>query len=191
MSDNKLFMKNVRILFFAATMFLLLWFPFNMIYHTQRIISNGTPYRFYLQPIDPYDVFRGSYVSLNYTIPLISISDSVYTYQDVYVTIGEGTDGFAYFKNAYLQPPKEKDYIKAKVQFFTNGQVQIDAPENIRYYYLNEKTAPEVESVMNRAIQADSMQNRAHVQIRVRKGEAVVEELYINDVAVKDYLKNQ
>lgn len=183
-------MKNVRIIFFAATMILLLWFPFNMIFHTHSILQNGTPYRFSLQPIDPYDVFRGSYVILNYTIPMIPIADSVYTYQDVYVTIEKGADGLAYFDRAYLQAPKEKDYIKAKVQYFSNGEVQIEAPENIRYYYLNEKTAPKVEAVINRPTQTDSIQNRASVQVRIRKGEAVVEELYINDKAVREYLKN-
>lgn len=182
-------MKNARYLFFAATMLLLLWFPFNMIYHTRNILNNGTAYRFSLQPIDPYDVFRGSYVNLNYTIPLLPLADSVYNYQDVYVTIGKGADGFANFENVYLQAPEGEDYIKAKVQYYTNGKVQIEAPENMRYYYLNEKTAPEVERAMSRPVQVDSVQNRAYVEVRVRKGEAAVKELYINEVAVKDFLK--
>lgn len=182
-------MKNARYIFFAATMLLLLWFPFNMILHTRSILQNGTAYRFYLQPIDPYDVFRGSYVNLNYNIPLLPLADSVYSYQDVYVTIEEGADGFASFGKVYLQAPEGKDYIKTKVQYYTDGKVQIDAPENMRYYYLNEKTAPEVERAMSRPVQVDSVQNRAYAAVRIRKGEAAVEELYINEVAVKDYLK--
>jgi len=182
-------MKNLQNIFFAATMLLLLWFPFNMISHTRSVLNNGTPYRFSLQPIDPYDVFRGSYVSLRYMIPLIPVSDSMYNYQDVYVTIAKGADGFAHFEQAYSQAPKDKEYIKAKVQYYTDGKIQIDAPENMSYYYLNEKTAPEVEKAMNRLVPADSVGNRAHVQIRVRKGEAVVEELFINDLSVRDFLK--
>lgn len=184
-------MKNIRIAFFASTMLLLLWFPFNMIWHTRYILKNGTPYRFSLQPIDPHDVFRGSYVTLNYTIPLIPVADSLFRYQEVYVTIREDSAGFHSFDKIYLQAPKTEVYLKTKVNYYTDGKVQIEAPENMRYFYLNEKAAPAVENVMNRLAPTDSVQNRAHVQVRVRKGEAVVEELYINGLAVKDFLERQ
>jgi uncharacterized membrane-anchored protein len=182
-------MKSWKIVFFVATMMLLLWFPFNMISHTRRILETGAAYRFSLQPIDPYDVFRGSYVVLNYTISPIPVADSMFNYQDVYVSIGKDSAGLGYFKSAFLTPPKNADYVKTKVQYYTDGKIQIEAPENMRYYYLSEKTAPSVENALNQRLNADGGSNRAQVQVRVRRGEAAVEALYINDLPVYEFLK--
>jgi len=184
-------MKTWQIVIFAFVMLLFLWFPYNMIRQSRFILKNGTPYRFLLQPIDPYDVFRGSYVTLNYNLPMIPAADSMYTFQDVYVTIGKDSAGFAYFEKAYKELPQDQPYLKAKVEYYTDGKIHVDMPENMRYYYLNEKTAPEVERAIARPRLPEENENRAYVQVRVRKGEAVVEELYINNLQVKDYFRNR
>ncbi|MBK7870657.1 MAG: hypothetical protein IPJ74_08230 [Saprospiraceae bacterium] len=60
------------------------------------------------------------------------------------------------------------------------------------YYYMNEQSAPEVEKLVMRPIPSDSLQEiRSSVDIRILNGTAVVEELYINDLPVKTYLKQQ
>lgn len=170
-------------------MLLLLWFPYNMIRQSRFILNNGTPYRFLLQPIDPYDVFRGSYVALNYNIPLIPVQDSLHSYQDVYVTLANDSADFTYFEKVYQQPPPDQPYLEVKVDYYTNGKVQVNVPENIRYYYLNEKKAPQVERAIARPRLPDEIENRAYVQVRVRNGKAVVEELYINNKPVREFFK--
>ncbi|MBK7870656.1 MAG: GDYXXLXY domain-containing protein [Saprospiraceae bacterium] len=90
-------MKNnatLRIGIFAAVMLLYIWFPFNMIWQTEQVLKNGTVYRFQLQPIDPYDAFRGRYVSLFYGNQEIQVSDSLHYGQEVYVTLQRDSLGF-------------------------------------------------------------------------------------------------
>ncbi|MFN7116176.1 MAG: GDYXXLXY domain-containing protein [Saprospiraceae bacterium] len=182
-------MKTWQIVLFGAVMLLFLWFPYNMIRQSRFILKNGDPYRFLLQPIDPYDVFRGSYVTLNYNRNLVPAQDSFYTYQDVYLSITTDTAGFAYFEQAYQAPPENRPYLKAKVEYYSEGEIHVDIPENIRYYYLNEKTAPQVERALTRPRTSNDTENRVYVQVRIRKGEAVVEELYINDLTVREFFK--
>lgn len=182
-------MKNLGVVAFAVTMVLYLWFPTNMISHTQRILKNGTKYRFSLQPIDPYDIFRGYYVILNYKNPMLPVSDTIPDYQKVYVTIGRDAEGLSYFDKVYETAPDNQDYITTKISYYTGGKVQLNIPENMNYYYLNKKTAPQVEEAIARTSQPDSLRNRAFVDVRVHRGEVVVEQLYINDLPVQSYLK--
>lgn len=183
--------RNIGLVAFVGTMILYLWFPFNMIWQTEKVLKNGTAYRFLLQPIDPYDAFRGRYIILNYNNELLPVQDSMNAFQEIYVTLGKDSLGYSRFESVLTNPPKDRDYIKTQVDYYTNGKVQIALPENIRYYYANEKTAPEIEKYTLRPRQADSIQNQAYAIIRIRKGEAVVEELYINDLSVKEFLKGQ
>jgi uncharacterized membrane-anchored protein len=159
-----------------------------MIWQTERVLKMGTAYRFLLQPIDPYDAFRGRYIILNYNNPLLPVRDSMNAAQDVYVTLGEDSLGFSRFESVLTSPPEHQDYLHTQVDYYTHGKIQVMIPENIRYYYANEKTAPEIEKYTSRPRQADSIENRAYALIRIRKGEAVVEELYINDLPVKEFL---
>lgn len=182
-------MRTWQILIFGAVMLLYVVFPYNMIRQSRMVLQKGEPYRFLLQPIDPYDVFRGSYVALNYNSELIPAMDSFYTYQDVYLSVSKDSAGFATFTQAYKAPPQNQTYLKAKVAYYADGKIQPDVPENIRYYYLNEKTAPQVERALSRPRLPEESESRAYVQVRIHKGEAVVEELYINDLTVREFFK--
>lgn len=185
-------MKNLRIGIFAVVMLLYIWFPFNMIRQTEQVLKHGNVYHFQLQPIDPYDAFRGRYVSLFYGNQEIPSSDSLLSGQEVYITLQRDSLGFANFKNIYTEKPTQQDYLTTNVLYFNNGLVTIEIPENMAYYYMNEQSAPEVEKLVMFPMPSDSLQEiRSSADIRILNGNAVVEELYINDLPVKTYLKQQ
>ncbi len=180
-----------RWLFFAATMLLFLGFPFQMIRHTQQIRTQGTPYRFLLEPLDPYDAFRGRYVNLFYGNPQTPARDSLAPGQTCYVALQQDTNGRARFAGAYAQPPAT-DWLKTRVLYSTEDkQVVFGMPESMNYYYLNEKIAPEVEKIIRQPQpeRSDTPSVQATVSVRVLKGEAVIEALYINDLPILEYLR--
>lgn len=182
-------MKTFALVAFGLTMLLYLWFPANMIWHTEKVLQTGTEYRFLLQPVDPYDIFRGHYVMLNYnTVPLpLPLKDSLSMYETIYVTMRKDSAGFAQFDQVYMKPPSQ-DYIATQIRNYDNKNVEVSIPESMRYYYLNEKMAPRVEEAFARRSDGTT-QNRAYVDVRVRNGEVVVDKLYINDLEVYEFLK--
>ena len=58
--------KKYLILAFALMVGVQLLFPLKMIIEREIIITKGQTFLFKIRPIDPYDAFRGRYVSINY-----------------------------------------------------------------------------------------------------------------------------
>jgi uncharacterized membrane-anchored protein len=69
-----------------------------MIWDRVQILETGQTVRLAVEPVDPRDIFRGYYVTLNYEIsrirPTLVGSDDDFAKDDiVYVSLKEGTDG--------------------------------------------------------------------------------------------------
>jgi len=69
-----------------------------MIWDRVQILNSGQTVKLAVQPIDPRDIFRGYYVTLNYEIsrirPTLVGSDEEFARHDiVYVSLKEGVDG--------------------------------------------------------------------------------------------------
>ncbi len=147
-------------------------------------------YRFELRPIDPYDAFRGRYVRLYYDNQEVPVQDSLLPGQAAYIAVERDSSEFAYFSKAYTAPPASGAYLVTTIIYMQDSRGYVDIPESMAYYYMNEESAPEVEKIVMRPRLSDSLEAvRASVDIRILNGEAVVEELYINNQPVKEYLK--
>ena len=92
---------------------------------------------------------------------------------------------FATLTAASLRPPKEKSYIEARLRTQSGRQAYLDLP--LSRFYLPEDIAPQAE----RAYQTHSRQGQrdAFVAVRVRRGVAVIEDLYVGGKPLRDYLK--
>ncbi len=161
-----------------------------MIRQTERILQKGEVYRFQLQPIDPYDAFRGRYVSLFYGTQQVTAEDSLLRGQTAYIELAKDSSGYAYFSAAYTEAPASGGYLITEISYAQDSLVTFDLPESMAYYYMNEESAPEVEKLVMRPRSPDDRETvRASVDVRILNGEAVVEELFINELPVKEYLK--
>ncbi len=179
----------LRIGIFAMVMLLYLWFPYNMIRQTEHILQKGEVYHFALEPIDPYDAFRGRYVHLFYGNQQVLKRDSLFPGQTGFITLQKDSLGFAYFSAAYAEAPSELPYVKTTILYVHDSLATFELPQSMGYYYMNEQSAPEVEKLVMRPQITDSLEMvQASVAVRILNGEAVVEELYINDLPVKEYL---
>ena len=143
--------------------------PLYMIANKYNVLKTGEEYKFIVNPVDPYDAFRGRYVSLN-------------SRQDVrgsgkYGVITVGEDGFARISHITDKKPTSGEYVKSSdSSWFT---LPIDR------YYMDEKLAPMAEKLTR----TSAPEEDAYVTVRVKNGELVISGLFISGVAIEDIIK--
>lgn len=191
---------------FAA---LLVAIPLYVTFSSEDILANGKLYKFRLEGRDPFDPFRGKYLRLNYAFNELPIDEEVKAGEEVYASIEVDNEGFAFLSKAYKKPPFKGDYLKAKVLYSSWGgnervisqrrfrlrrsnrierdnnkeYVQIDIPNNMRKYFINEDYALQAEDVLRSEIA------NAYVGLRVLDGECRMEDVYIDKMPLMKYLK--
>lgn len=163
--------------------------PASMIAGREMTLRHGQSFRFRTAPVDPYDPFRGRFVALNLEAASAPLpEDKSFNYQQkVLVRLAVDEAGFAYCRDIVLEPPAKEAYLKARVQSWDKERVRLQLPFD--RYYAEEELAPEIE----RAYRAHSRRGKqeAYITVRVRNGRGVLEELYIDDLPVGEYLRRQ
>lgn len=163
--------------------------PASMIAGREMTLRYGQGFRFRTAPVDPYDPFRGRFVALNLDADSAPLpKDQKINYrQQVLVRLAVDEAGFAYCRDIVLKPPAEGAYLTARVQSWDKERVRLRLPFD--RYYAEEELAPEIE----RAYRAHSRRGKqeAYITVRVRNGQGVLEELYIDDLPVGEYLHRQ
>ena len=188
-------MKLVRNISFGAVMLLYLWFPYSMIIDQQHILKNGEVFRFRPQPVDPYDAFRGRYITLQFVEQTMDFPNAYETFlrnDQIYVMLEKDSLGYYNFSDPTIEKPSDQNYIKTNVLYTTDNRVTVKIPENLSRYYLNEKLAPLAEKKyreLTRNTESDEV--NVYLDARVLNGEVLIEELYFEDKPVSEYLKSQ
>jgi uncharacterized membrane-anchored protein len=72
------------------------------------------------RPVDPFDVFRGQYLTINYEISTIPSFNGANAGDTVYVTLKEDKLGIFRYDNASLSRPGTDNYIKGRIEY-NNG----------------------------------------------------------------------
>lgn len=160
--------------------------PLSMIWKREAVLKQGTRLLIQTQPVDPYDVFRGRYVRLNYD-PL-SVPDHgtlpVRRGDQAFAQYRIDEDGFVQVTNIIARL-ETGDEIPVVVQSVHSGRIHARFPFD--RLYLNETLAPRAEAAYRSANQADGGQ--AWVRVRVHKGRAVLEDLMIEGLPVHNYMQ--
>ncbi|TLM63957.1 MAG: hypothetical protein FDZ69_12030 [Deltaproteobacteria bacterium] len=163
--------------------------PGYMIYEQETTLRMGSPYRFKTAPIDPYDPFRGRYVQLRIEASSTRAAEGeqIRPGDWVYVPLATDEDGFAQLLPASLTPPAQGDYLLLKARYASGSAVHLVLPFD--RYYAEETVAPEIEAAYNRNSRRE--QRNAFIAVRVRAGKGVIEELFIDNLPVREYLQRQ
>lgn len=168
--------------------------PVWMIAHGEQVLKEGQRFQFESQPVDPFDAFRGRYVTLG-----LKADDDLLVVRDgappvkggsVYVTVKKGADGFAVLDGAYVTPPTDTPaYLQLKVLRVEDEQrVQVQLP--FERYYLEEKRAPEAEAAYRKHSQSDA-KTKAYITVKIREGQGQLEELYIGELPIRQFLAQE
>ena len=105
----------------------------------------------------------------------------------VYVPLTIDDEGFAVFGQAAFKRPDKGDYLRLRCGIEhtdESGQRLVSLAIPFQRYYMPEKLAKEVDrSLWRRG------QRPAWVAVRVRAGAAVVEDLYVDGMTVREWLE--
>ena len=182
---NKLVITAAFVLMVLAQWFV----PGNMIYVEENVLEKGTMYKFKTQPIDPTDPFRGKYIVLDYEVDSFKSDKKICDYNDeLYVSLGVDSLGYAKAVKVGREKPDSGDYVIAECSGYRNkdGLQRFNLPFNT--YYMNEDKALEAELAV-REVQRDSLPTVCYGVVYVFKDRAVLDDVQIDGVSIKDYVE--
>ena len=177
-------MKKHRLLvMFFITVLLQLTTPLYMAWRWENILQTGQLFYWETAPVDPYDAFRGRYIDLNFkhTQGQVVAGEQLEYGQTAFALISEA-EGKAYLTSVSPQRPPEGAYVKVRVHYVDGNTVHVSLP--FKRYYLPEHIAPAAESAYRENAEASV------AAVRIKDGLAVIEEIYLGDKTLTDYLQN-
>lgn len=180
--------------------------PASMILKHERILRDGTLFRFKTNPIDPSDPFQGRYVQLNFESDYIPSTAGINAVtpnprERVYVTLDPDSDGFCKLTGWSRTKPESGNYLKLKYQgleYDWREKNQALRCKGLRFdlpfdrYYMEENKAPHAEKMLSGArsnrFQPPSTNRVTNcwVTVRVLKGTARIEDLLIDGTPVRE-----
>lgn len=169
-----------KIIIYIIAVFMLFIIPIYTIAINSNTLKDGTEFIFEIEAYDPYDMFRGNYLYVNFkenTIPAYSnFIDANYN-EPCYVTIGIRPNGFAYFKNISKErPTNTTNYYETTASYYSwSKEYSIETPTR---YYMNENKSLAAEKHLN-----DNIDN-AYVKVRVKNGKMVLVGIYVNNILI-------
>ncbi len=161
-------MKKTLLSVLIITIFVQILIPTYMIWGKYDVLKNGEEVKIKVAPIDPYDAFRGRYVSLWYDDDL-SYEQS----QGKYGVLEIDEDGFAMVKKVVKEQPKDQLYLTSENEDYF--YIPLDR------YYMEETLAPKAEEMI-------SGEKEAYVTIRIKGDKSVLSGLYIDGKPVEEIL---
>lgn len=185
-------MKTIYIFsMFIVVILAQLFVPAKMIFDQENIIAMGKAYKFRTEPIDPSDPFKGKYIRLNYEMNSAHHHDSTWiTYERIYVSLKTDSLGFAMVKNVSKTEPNEGVYIVSAVDWYNNYLKEVTFTFPFNEFYMNEAKAYDAE-LAHISAQLDSVPNNTYALVYVLKGKGVLDNVFINDIPIADYVEKE
>jgi len=190
---------NVRFALFAVLAVVTLAAPLSIVWKYENTLRHGTLFKFRTKPVDPVDVFRGRYVTLSFAEDFVAARHTEKKPEHsrsglMYVRLATDAEGFA--KPVEITPWRLEgdDVITVDSAWWGYGRDGWMFRYPFDRYYLPEDVAPMAEQLYreaNRGARSRDSNAKAdtYVAVRVRNGVGVIEELYLNDVPVREAVR--
>ncbi|MEM0969908.1 MAG: GDYXXLXY domain-containing protein [Verrucomicrobiota bacterium] len=173
---------------FLATALLQLAILASCLFLWETTLHHGQVLKLRCAPVDPYDAFRGRYVSLR-----LEGQEATYEGRNtrkrgstVFATLQEGEEGFAHFAALTARAPKEVPYVRVQLLRDASPQQKVAFRVPFDRYFLNEKLAPEAEIAYREANRREPGQGRAWVELRVRHGIGIIESVQLENESLEE-----
>ncbi len=180
--------RNLRIALFVLAAAAQLAVPASLILRREQTLRHGEVFRFRTAPVDPYDAFRGRYVAVRVEPDTVDTAGPAPREgRWVCVGVAAGPDGFARLTTATTEPPAAGAWMRVRVRYGSGRTLHLELPFD--RFYMEESDAPRAEQVYRDAARRDGPQD-AWLVVRVYRGRAVIEDLFVGGRPVKDVLKD-
>jgi uncharacterized membrane-anchored protein len=136
---------------YSILIIILIWvfiISFMIMYHNYKL-ETGTKVLLKTQPVDPWDLFRGNYVTLSYDISRLDFSSEIHKYKPgdtVYIILKQ--DGKYHRFLSVRKTIPDKLFIKGIVQSHYSNNLRVKY--GIESYFIEEKTGRYYENNMDR-----------------------------------------
>jgi uncharacterized membrane-anchored protein len=175
-------MKQWRLIVFCLVALAQLAVPASLIWKREQTLRHGSVWKFRTAPVDPVDAFRGRYVALEFEAetqeitPPANLNDS----ETIFLTLHPDAEGFAQIDQVSATRPSGDDFIEAQLA----GRL-ISLPFD--KYWVTERDAPAAEAAYR--AQSRREKRNAFVTVRVFRGDAALEQLYLDGQPLGEYLR--
>lgn len=175
-------MKYWRLIVFVLVAFAQLAVPGSLIWKREQTLRQGSVWKFRTAPVDPVDAFRGRYVALQFEVETQQISPPATASpgDTIFVTLKANAEGFAEIDQVSTAKPAGDDFMTAELSGKT-----ISLPFD--KYWVTERDAPAAETAYRNLSRRDKQ--NAFASVRVFRGDAVLEQLYLDNQPLGDYLR--
>jgi uncharacterized membrane-anchored protein len=184
-------MKKILIALFVVTCMAQIAVPVKMIWDKENVIKSGKAYKFRTAPVDPYDPFRGKYITLSFDANECTVANTeAYNRGElVYVSLDLDSAGFAIpIKISKEAPAAGEDYVSATVQYAYGDKLRVEYPFD--HFYMEEGKAKGAESIYRDASRRNSEQT-AYALVYVQNGEAALDDVLIDGISVKELAREK
>jgi len=183
-------MKKLIIPIFLALACIQWWVPASMIIKKETVLKKGKQFKFLTEPVDPSNPFKGKFIALRFKASVfIPLDKNKYSAgQEIYVHLITDDSGYAKIAAISAKEPTGKtDYVKAMIRYIDYDEektIQIQYP--FEEFYMDEYKAPEAESAYREGNR--DKQNKTYALVKILNGDAVIEDVLIDDIPIKKYL---
>lgn len=178
----------LRVFLFAVVVLLQLSVPASVIWKRERTLKEGRVWKFRTAPVDPVDAIRGRYIALRFdaeTIPRKGPPESGISGASVYVVLKEDAGGFAQVDQMTTTPTLGNNVVKAEKGYWFQEADHVSFPFD--RFWVTAKNAAAAEKAY---VENSRRENQnAYATVRVRDGDAAIEDLFINNQPLKEYLR--
>ncbi|MDR3345541.1 MAG: GDYXXLXY domain-containing protein [Campylobacteraceae bacterium] len=167
----------------------------------ERILHFGDVLTLEVVPKDPYDAFRGRYVTLGFkddsikTDKYFDESGSYYYNKDFFITF-DNSGKFSVADDVFDEKPKtDKPYWKVKGYALESAQAWEEEENTINMvhfeypfdrFYMQENLAKYVDGYG----WGFWGEYEAYAKVRVKNGKGVIEDVFVEDMPIGDFVKN-
>ena len=155
-----------------------------LVWHWEDVLKSGQSYRWQTAPVDPYDALHGRYLAFSFKSFRAPVSgEAVAAGEYAYGVLERDERGYAVLRHVQKTRPEKGDYLRLSVTQVLSGQAVVKLP--FERFYLEEGFSTEAEKNFRAAAGRESC-----IAVRIKNGEAVIEELYIENVPLREYLQH-
>ena len=178
-------MKTLRLALFLVVALAQLAVPGSMIWKRQRTLREGRLWKFRTAPVDPVDAVRGRYLSLRFAAEEFEREEPLPYGEKAYVTLKEDPEGFAVIDQVNLGPSAGDNVVSIDRWGFFDKKAHAYFPFD--KFWVSEGDAPAAEQAY--AAHSNREHLDAYVTVRIRDGDAGIEELYLAGQPLREYLR--
>lgn len=178
--------QQIRLLLFVAAVVLQLATPLYMAWHWENILQTGEIFYWQTAPVDPYDAFKGRYMDLQFQQAAVPPPDDTeWRYgQTAYALIDRDSQNHAYISGISRSVPSSAAYLQVKISYIQDHKIHVDLP--FKRYYLPENLTTAAETAYRKHVGESAV-----AAVRIKDGYGVIEQLYIRDQPLSEFLQNQ